>query len=334
MKHGARRGRILCGMGYKGVDLRIFCYLCMCKPLLQFMEKKDRKRVALVLSSGGARGFAHIGAIEALEQAGYDITSVAGTSMGALIGGMYAAGKLKEVKEWLVGLDRKQVFALVDFSLSMNHVVKGSRVMEALGRIVPDVNIEDLRLPFCAVATDLTMGREVDFTHGSLLNAVRASISVPSFLRPVHREGAVLIDGGIVNPLPLDRVCRHEDDLLVAVNVNAPLDPTYDHIRRRARQRLKATGSSIWKKMLPEPKEVDSNYYSLLSTTFSIMIQKNAERSLRILPPDICVNIPINRFGEFDYDRAGRIVRTGKAAMRQALAEWRAAQGTKADGAH
>lgn len=287
----------------------------------------DKQKVALVLSSGGARGFVHIGAIEALEEAGFEITSVAGTSMGALIGGMYAAGKLEEVKEWMTSLDRKQILSLVDFSLSLNHVVKGKRVMEALGKIVPDVDITTLRVPFCAVAADVQHGCEVDFRQGSLLNAVRASISIPSFFRPMHEDGQVLIDGGVVNPIPMNRVQRTEGDITVAVNVNAPADPYYETLRQQARVRLKAAGSVMWQRLLPEVTNVDSNYYTLLSKTFSLMIQQSSECHLQMLPPDICVNIPVNRFGGFDYDRAARIARAGKSEMRRAIAAYRAREG-------
>lgn len=282
-------------------------------------DEKQKPGVALVLSSGSARGFVHIGAIEALERAGYKITSVAGTSMGALIGGMYAAGKLAEIKDWLVSLDRKKVFQLVDFSFSLNHVVKGRRVMDAIAEIVPDTDISQLPIPFCAVAADVQHGEEIDFREGSLLKAVRASISLPSILRPMHTDGRILIDGGAVNPIPLNRVKRHDGDILVAINVNAPADPVYDLIRRQAKQRLKAAGSSLWQKLLPDPEMADSNYYTLLSNTFSLMIQSNTERALQITPPDIRVDIPVNRFGEFDYDRAGRIVRVGRMAMKRAI---------------
>lgn len=280
---------------------------------------RPKKKVALVLSSGSARGFVHIGAIEALERAGYEITSVAGTSMGALIGGMYAAGKLTEIKDWLVSLDRKKVFQLVDFSFSLNHVVKGRRVMDAIAEIVPDTDISRLPIPFCAVAADVQHGEEIDFREGSLLKAVRASISLPSILRPLHTDGRILIDGGAVNPIPLNRVKRHEGDILVAINVNAPADPVYDIIRRQAKHRLKAAGSSLWQKLIPDSETADSNYYTLLSNTFSLMIQSNTERALQITPPDIRVDIPVNRFGEFDYDRAGRIVRVGRMAMKRAI---------------
>ena len=133
------------------------------------------KDVALVLSSGGARGLAHIGAIEELEAQGYRITSIAGCSMGALIGGVYAAGKLKEFREWMKTVDRKKMLELTDFSLSINHIAKGSRILEAIMEFVPDMPIEDLPIPYCAVATDLKAGREVVFRKGSLFDACHVS---------------------------------------------------------------------------------------------------------------------------------------------------------------
>lgn len=182
--------------------------------------KKDTKDVALVLSSGGPRGFAYIGAIEELEKRGYNITSIAGTSIGSLIGGIYAAGKLAEIKDWLFSLDAWKVFTLMDISISTNHLVKGDKVIEAMKEIVPEVNIEDLRIPYCAVASDLFTGEEIIFDKGELFRAIRASISIPSLFRPVKYGTRTLIDGGIVNTMPLDRVARNGHDLLVGFNVN------------------------------------------------------------------------------------------------------------------
>ena len=187
------------------------------------------KEVALVLSSGGPRGFAYIGAIEELESRGYKITSVAGTSIGSLIGGMYAAGKLPEVKDFLFSLNGWKVFGLMDISISINHLVKGDKVIEALKEIVPDVNIEDLSLPYKAIATDLLTGEEVIFDRGNLFEAIRASISIPSLFRPVKMGMRTLIDGGIANTMPLNRVDRSGHDILVAFNVN---DVDVDAIRQ------------------------------------------------------------------------------------------------------
>ncbi len=181
------------------------------------MKTKD---VALVLSSGGPRGWAYIGAIEELESRGYNITSVAGTSIGSLIGGIYAAGKLPEVKEWLFSLDAWKVFDLMDLSISKNHLVKGDKVIDALMEIVPNINIEDLNIPYKAVAADLYTGEEVVFDKGPLFDAVRASISIPSLFRPVKYGYRTLVDGGVVNTMPIDRVSRSGNDIVVAFDVN------------------------------------------------------------------------------------------------------------------
>lgn len=282
---------------------------------------KRRTKIALVLSSGGARGYVHIGAIEELEAQGYEITSIAGTSMGALIGGMYAAGKLPEVSEWMRGLDAKQVFSLTDISLALNHIVKGEKVMQALKKIVPDVRIEELAIPYCAVASDMTYRREMPITEGSLYEAIRASISIPSFFKPVKKGDSVLVDGGLTNPLPLDRVRRTEDDLLVAINVSAPSDNNIPEIKKRAQQ-MHRRGMPLWERIaLPQPA-VESNYYTLLSKSFSLMIERNAQLSLRLTPPDVLVNVPVNRFGSYDYTNAEKMIRHGRAKMREALYEW------------
>ena len=178
------------------------------------------KCVSLALSSGGPRGFAYIGAIEELIARGYRIGSVAGTSIGSLVGGIYAAGRLEEFKEWLFGLDAWKVFTLMDLSIGKNHLVKGERIIEAMMQIVPDVDIETLPIPFRAVATDLYTGEEVVFDHGKLFEAIRASISIPSLFQPVKHGLTTLVDGCIANCLPLSRVVRSEGDILVAFDVN------------------------------------------------------------------------------------------------------------------
>lgn len=206
------------------------------------MEAGNTKDVALVLSSGGPRGFAYIGAIEELERRGYNITSVAGTSIGSLIGGIHAAGKLQEVKEWLFTLDAWKVFTLMDISVSMNHIVKGDKVISALKEIVPSVNIEDMKIPYSAVATDLFTGEEVVFREGDLFQAIRASISIPSLFRPVKYGYRTLIDGGIANTMPIDRVARNGHDILVAFDVN---DVDVDGITRELQDEARETEERI-----------------------------------------------------------------------------------------
>lgn len=174
----------------------------------------------MVLSSGGPRGFAYIGAIEELESRGYNITSVAGCSIGSLVGGVYAAGGLDGFKEWLFNLDNTKLISLLDVSISKSYLVKGEKVIEAIKRVVPEVNIEDLRIPYRAVATDLYTGEEVVFSKGRLFDAIRASISIPSLFRPVKYGYHTLIDGGIVNTMPLSQAVRNGHDILVAFDVN------------------------------------------------------------------------------------------------------------------
>ena len=176
--------------------------------------------VALVLSSGGPRGFAYIGAIEELLRRGYVISSVTGTSAGALVGGIYATGGLDAFKEWITGLTPAQVMTLMDPALSRTALVKGERLMREIRKRVPEVNIEDLPIPFTAVATDLYTGEEILFREGPLFDAVRASISIPSMFVPVRMGTRMLIDGGICNTFPLNRAIRTEGDILVGFNVN------------------------------------------------------------------------------------------------------------------
>ena len=286
---------------------------------MEFVAMK--KKIALVLSGGGARGLAHIGAIETLESHGYEITSIAGCSMGALIGGMYAAGKLPEVKDWVLALDRRKVFSLVDFSLSLTHLVKGDRVMEALKEIVPDVNIEDLPIPYTAVATDWNSGKEVVFDHGSLYDAIRASISIPLFLNPVRREDMLLVDGGLVNSLPLNRVVRHSGDLLFGINVS-----THDYQGELLMQQFverkllsKSMPAAVMNRIMKHFEGININYVTLLMRTIAIMLEQNTGQQILISRPDLVVQVPMKRYGVFDFDKAAAILQIGKHKTSRAL---------------
>lgn len=286
---------------------------------MEFVAMK--KKIALVLSGGGARGLAHIGAIETLESHGYEITSIAGCSMGALIGGMYAAGKLPEVKDWVLALDRRKVLSLVDFSLSLTHLVKGDRVMEALKEIVPDVNIEDLPIPYTAVATDWNSGKEVIFNHGSLYDAIRASISIPLFLNPVRREEMLLVDGGLVNSLPLNRVVRHSGDLLFGINVS-----THDYQGELLMQQFverkllsKSMPAAVMNRIMKHFEGININYVTLLMRTIAIMLEQNTRQQILISRPDLVVQVPMKRYGVFDFDKAAAILQIGKHKTSRAL---------------
>ena len=282
-----------------------------------------KKDVALVLSSGGARGLAHIGAIEELEAQGYRITSIAGCSMGALIGGVFAAGKLKEFREWMKTVDRRKMLELTDFSLSLNHIVKGSRILEAIMEFVPDMPIEELPIPYCAVATDLKAGHEVVFDKGSLFDAIRASISLPSFYEPVHRDGMILIDGGVTNPIPLNRVARHEGDILVGVDVSGhdyKKQSEIQHELAEKRKHSKSLSQQILNKLIPD--NLEFNYYTMLSRVSSLMIRQNSILMAKLMKPDMLVDIQMSQYDGFDYDKSERLIAIGKLKTQLAITKY------------
>jgi len=289
---------------------------------LKDKKKKGQRDVALVLSTGGARGLAHMGAIDQLLAHDYRITSVAGTSMGALVGGMYAAGRLEDFKAWMKTMDRRKVISLMDFSLSLNHIMKGDRIIAAMMEVVPDMNIEDLPIPYCAIATDAVTGTEVVFTQGSLYEAIRASISLPLFFNPVHSGERILIDGGLVNPLPLNRVKRKKNDILVGINVSGHDYRGQLELRKMTRELgEKSRVMSLINKLLPE--DADLNYYTLLNRSISIMINRNVQLTVKQTPPDILIEIPMNRYNTFDFDKYERLYAIGSNKTKRAIEQWK-----------
>lgn len=289
--------------------------------------KGTGRRVALALAGGGARGVAHIGAIEELERRGYEIAAVAGTSMGALVGGMYAAGHLEEFKEWMCSLDRYKVFGLVDFTFSAEGLVKGSRVIDAMKELIPDMRIEQMRLPFTAVSADLLTGREVVIERGGLYDAIRASIAIPSVFRPVHRDGMVLTDGGIVNPMPVNRVRREAGDLLVVVDVCAPF--AVEGSGAVGGSVPAASVNAIGAGRAALRKLPSLNYYKLITASTEIMTQHLTRLMCRLYRPDVLVELPADRFGLFEFYRSREIAEAGAAAARQALDRFEASSGAQ-----
>ena len=288
--------------------------------MVNLMNTKD---VALALSSGGARGLAHIGAIEELESNGYHITSIAGCSMGALIGGVYAAGKLEEFREWMKTIDRKKMLELTDFSFSINHLVKGNRIIEAIMDFVPDIAIEELPIPYCAVATDLKAGREVVIDKGSLFEAIRASISLPSFYEPVQRDDMILIDGGVINPIPLNRVKRNDGDILVGVDVSGhDYKSQWDEMHRLTE--WQKNDNSLKAKILDKliPDNIEFNYYTVLSRTSSLMIRQNSILMAKLMKPEMLIDIQMNRYGTFDFDKSEKLIAIGRRKASQTITEY------------
>jgi NTE family protein len=282
------------------------------------------KDVALVLSGGGARGFAHIGVIKVLESEGYRITSVAGTSMGALVGGIYASGALKEFEEWVSSLDVMEVLKLTDVSISGKGIMKGKKVIDKMKEIVPDRNIEDLRIPYCAVATDIVNGSEKTFTTGDLFDAIRASISIPTVFQPFRIGQHYYVDGGLVNPIPINRVKRGEGDILAVVDVNA--DMPYDSPGTREEtfsdnRYLKRISSIRMKtdKPIPKNKKDDMGLFNLNTRSISIMLNQIAALTLRNHQIDIMVHVSKDSYGIYDFYKAAEIISEGERATRMAL---------------
>ena len=300
------------------------------------------KNVALVLGSGGARGLAHIGAIEALEERGYTITSIAGCSMGSIIAGMYAAGQLKEAKEWFLSVDKQLILRMMDINLlSGNSLVKGERIIKELEKVVPDRPIEQLNIPCTIVATDMIHSDEVLFRTGSLFEAVRASISIPLFFKPVQIGQQLLIDGGILNPLPLHVVERTPGDILVAADISGkdslPIEEVYEPIDVEGKlAEVKKSGIPVpksWEQQLRSlGKRVDNileqrardlgrkvSFVSLLDRMSDIQIQQNTLLSLRLTPPDVHAVMRQYAYNTFDFDKAEQIIADGKKIMNEAL---------------
>jgi len=285
-----------------------------------------KKDAALVLSGGGARGIAHIGVIEELIENGYNISSIAGTSMGALVGGMYALGKLDEFKKWICELDKIQVFRLVDFTLSNKGLIKGEKVLKRIREFIPDKNIEDLDIPFAAVAADILHHDEIVFTKGSIYEAIRASISIPTVFTPIKSENRLLVDGGVMNNIPVNRVSRKEGDELIVVNVNASipkrkLTGTKDEQDERERVYLKKLHQfqDQLSKLFPKQNNDSLGYFDILSKTINTMIYTATSHLLEKYDTDMIIEISRDSCNTFDFYKAEELVETGRLQAREML---------------
>ncbi|MFO7879677.1 MAG: patatin-like phospholipase family protein [Bacteroidota bacterium] len=290
------------------------------------------KEIALVLSSGGARGMAHIGVINALEKHGYKIKAISGASMGALVGGIYAAGKLKTLEDWFRQLDRRQVLSLVDITISANGLVKGEKVIHEMEEMIPDRNIEDLEIPFCAVATDILNEEEILFESGKLYDAIRASISIPTVMTPHKVNGRQLVDGGVINPIPSNRVKRTDGDILVVSHVNARITEMSEDLPARsgdenedddsdqstAIKTLNAIQDKL-SKIIPRNNKDKIGIFNLVNRSTSLMLHIISKNTIDQYPPDILVKVDRRSYGTFDFYKAEDIIRAGEEACEKAL---------------
>lgn len=285
------------------------------------------KKVRLVLGSGGARGMAHIGVIEELERNGYEIVEVAGCSMGAVVGGIYCAGYLEDYKLWLIKLNKLDVFRLLDFTLSAQGFVKGERIFKAIEEFIGDHSIEKFKIPFTAVATDVTARREVHYKTGSLFKALRASIGIPTVFTPVVEGRAQLVDGGVLNPLPINIVSRQPGELIVAVNINANLPvlnnsvPMDDNKERAAYLRmLDSFRTQILKIESKAEENVEKlGLFDLLNKSYDLTQDRLTELTIDIHKPVLVVDIPRDLCGVFEFYRAAEIIEEGRKAFRKSI---------------
>ncbi|WKV13460.1 patatin-like phospholipase family protein [Marivirga harenae] len=295
-----------------------------------------KQKVALVLGSGGARGVAHIGVIEALEENGFEISSISGSSMGAVIGGLYAAGKMQEYKDWVTHFDKIDVFKLLDFTLSFQGIVRGEKVFKEMRKLLGEFKIEDFPIPFTAVASNIRTQREILFSEGNLMDALRASCAIPTVLTPVYQDNEEIVDGGVLNPIPLNRVKRTQGDILIAVDVNAAIPfekkvaVTAEEVKQdeKNKQFLEEFATRI-KKYWPmnNGKEVSSTpkklgYFDLLNRSIDLMQEKMTNLQMEIIKPDMLVQISRNSCGTFEFYRSNELVEIGKTAFEKSYRQY------------
>ncbi|HRZ31302.1 MAG TPA: patatin-like phospholipase family protein [Flavobacterium sp.] len=289
-----------------------------------------KQKVALVLGSGGARGTAHIGVIRELEKQGYEITSISGTSMGALVGGVYAAGKLDEYESWLRSLSKMDIFNLVDFTLSTNGIIKADKVLNEIQKFIPDHKIEELPIKYAAVVTDFKQKKEVVITEGSLFGAIRASISIPFVITPVLKSDTVFVDGGVLNPVPVNRVARQRNDILIAVNVNAQIPYTkpialnqdlgyFEKLTNGKLSEFQRRLTSFFPANTHKKENPGVGYFNLISDTSSLMLSQIAKLTLEMNPPDILIEVSRDSCGTFDFYKAEELIELGKKATREGM---------------
>lgn len=271
-----------------------------------------KKSISLVLGSGGARGLAHVGIIKYLEESGYEIKSISGCSIGALVGGLYAAGKLDTYVEWLKELDTFDMLKLLDFKGS-GGVVSGDKLMSRLKELLGDYEIENLPIKFTAVATDIDAQKEVWINKGSLLDAVRASISLPIFFTPYLHNGRLLIDGGALNPVPIAPTFHDETDLTIAVNLSGDscdncLEETDETDKSSFKHRLKEYVNRL---SIPDSLISQNSMYDVVNKSFETMQGTLARMKLAAYPPDLEIDVPIDLCGTFEFNKASKVIEFG-----------------------
>lgn len=279
----------------------------------------NKKTVSLVLGSGGARGLAHIGVIRWLQENNYEIKSISGCSIGSLIGGVYAAGKLDQLEQWMLSIDKLDIANLLDLSWGSGGIFKGDKIINTLIGFLGDIKIENLPIPFTAVAADILTEKEVWINTGSLFDAVRASISLPLFFTPVKYKGNILIDGGVLNPVPIAPTFNDDTDLTIAVNLGGALIKD----KKEAKSEIDENRGGIkfqqdikkfiqtFDKKNKEPNMKNWGMYEVADKAFDTMQSTIARLKIASYPPDIDIEIARNACGTLEFDRAAEMIKLG-----------------------
>jgi len=289
-----------------------------------------KKQITLVLGGGAARGLAHIGVIRVLEEEGFNISAITGTSMGALVGGIYAAGKLDKYTDWVTSLTKKDVIQYLDVSFrAKSGILKGDLIMEALRDFVGDVSIESLTIPFLAVATDLTARKEVWITRGHLFDAIRASISVPGVFTPHRFAGRWMVDGGLLNPVPVTPAAQTLAGVTIAVDVTGPRSANpFGQIETKEleqppqlRKKIEEFLASIQNYLGTEASQEDDQpaLSDVLINSFETMQETLSRYKLAANPPDLLISIPKNICAAHEFFRASELIEAGAWWARRAL---------------
>lgn len=290
---------------------------------------KSKKSISLVLGSGGARGLAHIGIIKWLVENDYEIKSISGCSIGALIGGVYAAGKLNVFEEWICGLNKLDIISLLDISWTSGGLVRGDKIIETLVTLLGDQLIETLPLKFTAVAADIKNEKEVWINSGSLFDAIRASISLPLFFTPVERNGVQLIDGGVLNPVPIAPTFSDQSDFIIAVNLGGEIDAHF--VESAVIDEVISSDLSLHDKVSRYIKKIGGNLnlnnnkpdawgaYDVADQAFDAMQSTIARLKLAAYPADYNIVIARNACGTLEFDRAQEMISLGYQSAQKVL---------------
>lgn len=287
----------------------------------------NKPRVSLVLGSGGARGLAHIGVIHELKSREITIASVSGCSIGSLIGGVYAAGKLDEFEHWVRAITKMDMVNLLDLSWARHGLVKGDKIIGTLVELVGDQLIEDLPIPYTAMAADIQEEKEVWLNSGRLFDAIRASISLPLFFTPVAHKDSYLIDGGVLNPVPIAPTFGDDTDLTIAVNlggraVTRAVDTGKSESESVNDKSLRGRVERFVRELQTSDEKNGSDTlgaYAIADQAFDAMQSTIARHKLAAYPPDIIIEIARNACGTFDFDRAAEIIELGRVTAAECL---------------